>query len=110
MLIEASMRGKVKGPNMAGKLSKDPEIVKQLGLYREKVFALREMGLGYEPCTEEDFLNTAFTYQKKYGLLTNDSIILATAVRLKADVLVTADAGFQDITEIDIAIPTDIKQ
>ena len=109
MLAEAVMSGKTSGPNLAGKLSRHPEIVKDLGLYRDKLLALKELGLGYEPCTEEDFFEKALSFRKKYGLLTNDSVILAIAVRLKADVLVTADSGFRDVSEIEVAMPSDIR-
>ena len=109
MLAEAVMSGKTSGPNLVGKLSKHPEMIKGLGLYRDKLLALKELGLGYEPCTEEDFLKSALSFQRKYGLLTNDSVVLTTAVRLKADALVTADAGFRDVSEIEVVMPSDIR-
>ena len=108
MLAEAMMTGKVTGPAPALKLSRKPDVVKGLGLYREKLRALVQLGLGFEPCTREDLFDTAFTFQKKYDLLTNDSAILATAFRLKADVLVTTDAVFRDVKEIPVAMPTDL--
>jgi len=40
MLLEAMMLGKISGPNPARKLGGQPQIVKELGLYREKVRAL----------------------------------------------------------------------
>jgi len=110
MLAEAAMSGKISAPSLAGKLSRRPQIVKGLGLYREKISALRDLGIGYEPCTAEDFFRTAFLFQEKYGLLTNDSMVLAAAVRLKADALVTADAAFQNVAEIEIVMPSDIRQ
>ena len=108
MLAEALMKGKVTGPNPAARLSRTPEVVKQLDLYRQKIMALKNLGLGYEPCTLEDYLQTTFLLQKKYGLLTNDSIILATALRLRADVLVTADDGFREVIEIPVSSPSDL--
>jgi predicted nucleic acid-binding protein len=110
MMAEAMMAGKISGSNPAAKLAKKPDIVKQLGLYKEKVLALNRIGLGFEPCTKTDFFESAFSFQKKYGLLTNDSLILTTAVRLKADVLATADATFQDVVELQVAMPSDIQQ
>ena len=108
MLAEALMMERVSGPNAARKLSRQPDIVKGLGLYKDKILALVNMGLGFEACMKEDLLVNAFRYQEQYGLLTNDSVIVAVAVRLKADVLVTADAAFQKISEIPIAMPSDI--
>ncbi|MFH1122100.1 MAG: type II toxin-antitoxin system VapC family toxin [Pseudomonadota bacterium] len=108
MLAEAMMTGKGTGPGPASKLARRPDIIKGLGLYREKLRSLVQLGLGFEPCTREDLFETAFNYQKKYGLLTNDSLILAAAVRLKADALVTAAETFRDVKEILVAMPTDL--
>ena len=38
------------GPNAARKLARQTEAIKGLGLYREKIRALVNLGLGYEPC------------------------------------------------------------
>ncbi len=108
MLAEALMMERVSGPNAARKLSRQPDIVKGLGLYKDKILALVNMGLGFEACMKDDLLVNAFRYQEEYGLLTSDSVIVAIAVRLGADVLVTADAAFQKIVEIPIAMPSDI--
>jgi predicted nucleic acid-binding protein len=108
MLAEALMMERVSGPNAGRKLSRQPDIVKRLGLYKDKILALLNMGLGFEACMKEDLLVNAFRYQEQYGLLTNDSVIVAIAVRLRADVLVTADAAFQKISEIPVAMPSDI--
>jgi predicted nucleic acid-binding protein len=109
MLAEAMMTGSIAGPNPARKLARRPDVVKRLGLYREKISALVKLGLGFEPCSSIDFFETAFDYQERYGLLMNDSLILATALRLKADVLVTADKAFQSIVELQVAMPSDLK-
>lgn len=109
MLAEALMHGSISGPNPARKLARRPEVVKRLGLYKEKIAALRNLSLGFEPCTSADFFGTAFAYQERYGLLMNDSLILATAFRLKADVLVTADAAFRGVTELQVAMPSDLR-
>jgi len=108
MLAEAMMLRKVSGPNPAKKLANQPDVVKSLALFREKIRALMNLGIGFEPCTRADFQDAAFAFQKKYGLLVNDSIILAVALRLKADVLATADRVFQRVTELPIAMPTDV--
>lgn len=108
MLAEAMMLGKISGANPARKLAAQPDVVKRLGLYRDKVRALMNLGIGFEPCTRADFPEAAFAFQEKYGLLANDSIVLAVAVRMKADALVTADRAFEKITELPIAMPTDV--
>jgi len=108
MLAEALMIGGIAGPAPASKLARKPDLVKGLSLYKQKILALFQMGLGFETNTREDLLDRAFAYQKKYGFLTKDSLILATAVRLKADVLATADAAFADIRELSVAMPSDL--
>jgi len=109
MLAEAQMLGRISGPNAGRKLARLPDVIKSLGLYRDKIQSLINLGLGFEPCTREDFFEDAFHYQEKYGLLTNDSVILATAVRIGAEVLVTADAVFRKVTELSVAMPSDIQ-
>ena len=109
MLAEAMMLGKITGPNPSRKLAKQPDLVKSLGLYRDKVLALVDLGIGFVSCTREDFFEKALKLQEKHGLLVNDSMILAIALRLKADVLVSADAAFKKITDLHVAIPSDIQ-
>jgi predicted nucleic acid-binding protein len=109
MLAEAMMLGKVSGLNAARQLAQKPEVIKALSIYREKVGALKDLGLGFEPCIEKDFLEDALGLQKQYGLLTNDSVVLATALRLQAEILVSADGAFQRITEPIVARPSDLR-
>jgi predicted nucleic acid-binding protein len=108
MLVEAMMLGKITGSNLSRKLAKQPDLVKSLGLYRDKVLALVDLGIGFVSCSREDFFERALKLQEKHGLLVNDSMILAIALRVKADVLVTADAAFKKITDLHIAIPSDV--
>lgn len=109
MLAEALMLEKISGASQARKLGKQPEAVKGLRISRDKIQALAALGLDFEPCQKDDFMKYAFRFQEKYGLLTNDSVVLAVAVRLKADCLVTADEAFRKITEVPIAMPTDVN-
>lgn len=109
MLAEAMMLGKISGPNPARKLAGQPDVVKELVLYRDKVRALVNLGMAFESCTREDLLNAAFNLQQKYGLLVTDSVVLAIALRMKADALATADRAFEKVTEIPVAMPTDVR-
>ena len=109
MLAEAIMMGLVTGGNPAARLAQKPEAVRSLSLYREKVRSLTDLGLRFEACTRKDLLETAFDLQGKYGLLTNDSIVLAAVLRLKADVLVSNDKQLRDIEEPAVHYPTDLR-
>jgi predicted nucleic acid-binding protein len=109
MLTEAIMLGHIRGPNPARQLARKPEIVKRLTLYREKVRALVTLGLEFEPCQETDLLDKALEIQERYGLLTNDSLIAAMALRMEADALASTDAGFGNFNEVRVYAPTDVK-
>lgn len=109
MLAEAFMLGQITGGNPARQLSSKPDVVKRLSLYRDKIKALATLGLAFEPCTKADLLDKALDLQDRYGLLTNDSVILAIAMRLNADALVSADVRFQASKDIRVYAPSDIR-
>ncbi len=109
MLAEALTAGAIKGANPARQLSGKPEVIKRLKLYKEKVQALMTLGLKFEACTQTDLVEGAFRLQSRYGLLTNDSVILAIALRLDADALVSADERFRAVKEIKVYSPSDIS-
>ena len=109
MLAEAMMRGLISGGNPAARLTAKPETVRGLSLYRAKVQALVDLGLGFEACTLDDLTKTAFKMQEKYGFLTNDAMVLAVAIRLKADALVSSDKAFHRVTEVAVHCPTDLR-
>ncbi|MFQ5851506.1 MAG: type II toxin-antitoxin system VapC family toxin [Candidatus Binatia bacterium] len=109
MVTEAIMLGHIRGANPARQLARKPEVVKGLTLYREKVRALVTLGLGFEPCHEDDLLGKALEVQEQYGLLTNDSLIAAMALRMEADALVSADSRFRVVKELKLYEPSDVK-
>jgi hypothetical protein len=55
----------------------------------------------------EDFLEPQFAFQEVRAPR-HDSVVLAVALRVKADVLATADRAFEKVTELPIAMPTDL--
>lgn len=109
MLAEAMMKGQLSGGNPAAHLAAKPEVIRGLSLYRDKIRALLDLGLGFESCLVSDLTQTAFGMQAKYGLLTNDAVVLAIALRLKADALASNDRGFRAVTEIAVHFPTDLR-
>lgn len=109
MLAEAMMKGHISGGNPASRLATKPDVIKSLTLYRAKVQALLDLGFGFEPCTLSDLTKTAFQMQEKYGLLTNDAVVLSVAIRLQADALVSSDKSFRSVTELAVHYPTDLR-
>jgi predicted nucleic acid-binding protein len=109
MLAEAMMKGLITGGNPAARLASRPETIRRLSLYRAKVQALIDLGLRFEACTMDDLKKTGFVLREKYGLLTNDAVVLAVAIRLKADALVSGDKAFHAVTELPVHSPTDLR-
>ena len=109
MLAEAAMRHGSSRGNPAVRLAGKPEIIRDLSLYQSKVRNLLGLGLRFESCTRDDLLQSAFALQRRYGLLTNDSVVLAVAIRLEADGLVSSDKGFRSVEEITVFAPSDLR-
>ena len=105
VLAEAMASGKISGNNPARRLAEQPDVARQLHLYRTKVHALTEMGVRFESSSMFDLLHTAFEFQKRYGLLTNDAVILAVAQRIAANFLVTYDAALLRTREVPVVMP-----
>ncbi len=61
----------------------------------------------FEPIHPQD-LQTALELQKLHGLLTNDSLNLATAKRLGIQSIATADKSFDTVQGVIVYRPTDI--
>ena len=79
MLAEAAMKRGSSRDNPAARLAERPEITRSLSLYRSKVRNLFGLGLRFEICIQDDLLQSAFALQKRYGLLTNNSVVLSVA-------------------------------
>ena len=109
MLAEAMMRGLTSGGNPASRLASRPEAIRGLKAAGAKVKALSDLGFGFESCLLPDLLDGAFTLQERHGLLTNDAMVLAVALRLKADILVSSDKAFRGVAELDVFYPTDLR-
>ena len=65
------------------------------------------MGMRVEEHRLADYAR-AVELQSAYGLLTIDSVILATALRVHAEHLVTTDTGFRGIDEFSVVIIDDV--
>lgn len=109
MLAEAMMLGQITGGNPARQLAAKPDVIKRLTIYRDKLSALVSLGLGFETCTKADLLDKALSLQERYGLMTNDSVIAAVAIRLEADALVSADTRFKAVKDLHVYAPSDLK-
>ena len=109
MLAEAMMLGQISGGNPARQLAAKPDVIRRLAIYRDKVAALLTLGLSFETCTKTDFIEKALPLQAQYGLMTNDSVIAAIAIRLEADAVVSADTRFKVVKDLKVYAPADLK-
>jgi len=107
MMIEAVSKGLVSPGNVAKKLKEKPDVVKKLGDYAGYGLCIPEMGIQVVPYIFTDCTNSQ-QYRKKYGLLTNDSLLLSAMTRLLCYNLATADEDFLEVEEITVFRPGDI--
>lgn len=108
ILAEARDLGLIKGPNPAKQLSKSPNKVKALYRYEGLIRDLLSIGLRIETLEQEDFF-TAISIQRLYGLLTNDALLIAVAKRLRVTALASADRVFEEVKDISLYKPGDLK-
>ena len=105
-MIEAVSRRLVTAGNVAQKLRRRPAAVKKLHLYQEQVEKIPLMGIAIIPL-DLKVLTSAAALRTRYGLMTNDSLILASALDRGIEQLASADSDFASIQEIKVYRPGD---
>lgn len=108
MLIEARENGWIDRPNPARVLSEKPELVQRLTNYEKQMHQFLGMGLRLESVVTVDLIE-ALGVQREFGLLTNDSLLVAVARRLNCDSIVSADGAFQKLKGFMVYAPEDLK-
>ncbi len=108
MLIEARENGWIKGTNPSRALGEKPERVRRLTNYERQMREFFAIGLRLEPASSLDILE-AMNIQREFGLLTNDSIIVAAARRLNCTAIASADRAFRPLKKFNIYSPSDLK-
>ncbi len=108
MMIEAVKRGLVSGGNVVRKLASRPELSRELVTYDEDVNAILSMEIEIRTPTEAT-LTQGLRLQRRYGLLTNDSLIVATMLESGIHLLATADRRFATMSELETAMPSDLR-
>ena len=106
MMQEAQSRG-LSGSNPAKALSQNPALVRQLTQYRQDIEDLLGGELAVLAIEEADFAH-ALELQRQHGLLTNDSLNLAAALRAGVNLLATADPQFDSLPGITVFRPDDL--
>lgn len=107
MTIEAVAAGLVSGKDVVKKLRARPDLVGRLHLYQEQVERIPLMGVDVLPLQVGTLLRSA-DIRRQYGLLVNDSLIVASAREAGVGHLASADADFRRIKELKLYRPGDL--
>jgi predicted nucleic acid-binding protein len=107
MLAEAIQRGYITPSNALRKLKENPTIIKKLGRYQETPKHLLEMKITILSATPEIVLRSK-AIRKRYGLLTNDSLIITTMKMNRQKLLASNDGDFDNIPGIQRFKPSDL--
>ncbi|MBE3572182.1 MAG: PIN domain-containing protein [Moorella humiferrea] len=107
MMLEAVTRGLVTPGNIAKKLKGKPEIITSLANYAEQVKKIPAMNINIVPLTQ-DLCYQALTWQQQYGLMTNDSILLAACQEYNCWNLASNDRVLAGVKEITLWQPADV--
>lgn len=107
MIAEAIRKKYIRTKNPVQQLKKHPEVVKQLSDYIADVVKIREMNVKILDLTPKCIEESA-NIRKTEGLLTNDSLIVATMKQASFSKLATNDDDFDNIAWLDIYKPSDV--
>lgn len=107
MCLEALSKGLVSPGGVAKKLQSSPSIVQSLSVYSDSVKSIKHIGLEILSIGLPVIIE-ALRIQHDYGLLTNDSIILALMRSIGCSVLASADSSFECIPFVQTVVPADI--
>lgn len=107
MIAEAIAQKLAPSRNAVKKLKENPDVIKRLKSYQEKTRSIREMGIEILPLSAE-ILEASAACRKEYGLLINDSVTVALALRERVQALASADRDFERVNELVVYRPMDV--
>jgi len=107
MMVEAVRKGLVKPPNIVRKLNKAPQKLKRLNEYFINTDKIPEMGVVVRPITLETIIKSHIV-RLAWGLMVNDSLVVASMQEEGIHVLATGDKAFERVKEIDVYGPQDV--
>ena len=106
MLAEAFAKGVIAKGNASALKGKWQDVAKlsEYWTLAARIFALNIL----IAASDESLLHSAQTVRSSHGLLTNDSLILATMNECGIDCLATRDGDFDHVPQLTVFKPTDI--
>ncbi len=107
MIIEAVTSGAVSGKDVVKKLRARPDLARRLHVYQEQIERIPLMGVDIVPLGLRVLIRSA-DVRRQYGLLVNDSLVVAAARELGIESLASADADFRRVEEMTLYRPGDL--
>ena len=104
MILEAVEKYNLKPKLVLKKLKSKPALIKDMRKYSECIESIYQMRIDILPIYAGDILESAYI-RKEFGLLTNDSIILASMKRYGVKLIATNDRDFERIHNIKVYKP-----
>ena len=105
MVLELMASGQFqKSADAVSHLKHNKRTVQNLTRYKTILYDLVQSGINILPLTYRD-LHTSKKYRDDYGLMVNDSLIVAVMKREKIQHLATNDTDFEQVPDIAVRIP-----
>ena len=108
MGLEALHKGLITGGQPARKLKEQPEIIKVLREYNQSVQHIPRLNIRVRTITS-GVVRASEAIRVQNGLMTNDSITVALMRKLSLTAIATADADFDNISDLRVYQPGDIS-
>ncbi|MBI4277940.1 MAG: type II toxin-antitoxin system VapC family toxin [Armatimonadetes bacterium] len=107
MIAEAMENQFGRGTNPAARLSRRPELVRELSKYYFATMKVPQMGVEILSLPR-DFLPASQEYRQRHGLLVNDSLVSVYMQHVGVSLLASADAAFDRLPGVRRFGPSDI--
>lgn len=107
MMVEAVDRGLVSGRNIPSRLKRRPELVGALGDTRRWIEAVADFNITVLVPTWR-IIESSLFWQRRYGLLVNDSVSAAMMDEHDITTIATNDRDFERIEGLSVHMPGDL--
>lgn len=108
MMVEAVNKNLVQPPNILKKLRKHPEKIKQLDDYFVHTQKIERMGISIQSFSQATVIRS-HNHRLRYGLMVNDSLILALMEEAGITHLASKEKSFLGVEEIKVVYPQDLQ-
>lgn len=107
MMMEAVATRLVSGKDVVKKLRARPDLIRRLHIYHEHIERIPLMGVDIVPLEIGALLRSA-DIRREYGLLVNDSLVVAATREAGIGHLASADPDFGRVKDLELYRPGDL--